>query len=150
MIGLPAGPARSGGATAVAAGPARPAPRRQKWLVAAGAALGLAAVVLVALFLILGNRRGTLVIESDDPNAQVSVRQGGELVEVVDAQSGWKISLKAGRYELSVKGGPDQIVLDQNSVMVRHGDVTRVKLTLKRAKPETIASSARATAAARA
>ena len=75
---------------------------------------------------------GTLVIESDDPNVQMAVKQGGQVVEVVDARSGWKLSLKSGQYELAPQGSTDQFQLDRDSVTVRRGDVVKVKLTLKR------------------
>ena len=54
---------------------------------------------------------------------------------MVDAQSGWKISLKSGQYELSPQGSTDQFQLDQDSVTVNRGDVVKVKLTLKRPTP---------------
>jgi serine/threonine protein kinase/Leucine-rich repeat (LRR) protein len=98
-------------------------------------AVGLFAVILFGALLTIINRNGTLVIESDDPNVQVAVKQGGELVEVVDARSGWKLSLKSGRYELAPQGSTDRFQLDQGSVTVRRGGTVTVKVTLKRASP---------------
>ena len=51
----------------------------------------LFAVVLLGILIILQTRKGTLEIETDDPNVHVAVTQNGETVKVVDAQSGWKI-----------------------------------------------------------
>ena len=77
------------------------------------------------------NSKGTLEIETADPNVQVAVKQNGEVVEVVDAKSGWKISLKSGEYELAMQGSTDQVQLDKNSVVVKRGDTIKVKVTLK-------------------
>ena len=98
-------------------------------------ALGLCAVILFGVLLTLSNRSGTLVVESDNPNVEVAVKLNGELVEVVDAKSGWKISLKSGVYDVAPQGSSDQFQLDKDTVTVRRGDVVKVKLTLKRPPP---------------
>ncbi len=95
-------------------------------------ALGLSAVVLLGVLMTLATRRGTLEIETDDPNVQVAVKQNGEVVDVVDARSGWKLSLKSGRYELAAQGSTDQFQFDKDSVVVKRGDTVKVKVTLKR------------------
>jgi serine/threonine protein kinase len=104
---------------------------RDRFLVATAAA-ALFAVLLCGVLFTMRTPDGTLVIESDDPNVQVAVKQGGQVVEVVDARSGWKLSLKSGQYELAPQGSTDQFQLDRDSVTVRRGDVVKVKLTLKR------------------
>ncbi len=104
--------------------------RKRGFLVAAAAALF--ALLLCGVLFMMRTPDGTLVVESDDPNVQVAVKQGGEVVEVVDARSGWKLSLKSGQYELAPQGSTDQFQLDRDSVTVRRGDVVKVKLTLKR------------------
>ena len=96
---------------------------------------GLFLVILLGTLLTLTTRKGTLVIEYDDPNVQVAVKQGGEVVDVIDARSGWKLSLKPGRYELAPQGGTERFELDQDSITVHRGDVVTVKVTLKRALP---------------
>ena len=93
-------------------------------------ALGFSAILLFGALITVATRRGTLEIETDDPNVQVAVKQNGELVQVVDAKSGWKISLKSGEYELAMQGSTDQVRLDKNSVVVKRGDTVKVKVTL--------------------
>ena len=90
---------------------------------------------------------GTLEIESDNPNVQVAVKQDGEVVEVVDAQCGWKIAMKAGQYELAPQGSNDGFQLDQNSITVRHGEVVKVELTVKRQASSPPADTGQAEAA---
>ncbi|MGO8746746.1 MAG: protein kinase domain-containing protein [Thermoguttaceae bacterium] len=118
----------------------RPALRKRSWLqrlgkppkIALGVALGTAFFgILFGAILTITSRNGTLVIESDNPNVQVAVKQGGALVEVVDARSGWKLSLKSGHYELAPHGSTDRFQLDQDSVTVRRGEAVTVKVTLK-------------------
>ena len=106
---------------------------RRLWFAVGGASLF--AIVLLGVLISLRTRNGTLVIESNDPNVQVAVKQGGELVEVVDAQSGWKLSLEPGQYELVPQGSTDRFQLDQHSVTVRRGEVITAKVTLKLARP---------------
>ena len=93
--------------------------------------LGVAGIIALSAIISVHTSKGTLEIETDDPNVQVAVKQNGEVVEVVDAKSGWKISLKSGEYELAPQGSTDQFQLDKNSVVVKRGDTVKVKVTLK-------------------
>ena len=101
--------------------PASP-PRRRLWrlgAVAAGAAL--AGVLLLGVLISILTPEGELVVEIDPQlgkDVQVTVSQGGRKIQLVDAKSGWTLSLSAGRYELSVKGSDDQFQLDSDSVTV--------------------------------
>ncbi len=88
--------------------------------------------VLLGIVFTLWTKEGTLEIVTDDPNVQVAVRQNGEVVEVVDAKSGWRISLKSGEYELAPQGSTDEFQLDKNFILVKRGDTVKVTVTLKR------------------
>jgi WD40 repeat protein/formylglycine-generating enzyme required for sulfatase activity/serine/threonine protein kinase len=111
-----------------------PVARKKKTLALAigSGLLGAAAVIALTVMVSVRTPSGTLEVQSDDPNVHVAVKQGGEVVELVDAKSGWKISLKDGQYELAPQGSTDQFQLDQDSVTVHRGEVVKVKLTLKR------------------
>jgi len=89
-------------------------------------------LLLLGVVLMLTTGRGTLVVETDDPNVKIAVKQGGELVEIVDADSGWSIRLKQGNYEVELAGGDDRFQLDQDTITVTRGDKVRVRVTLKR------------------
>ncbi len=102
---------------------------RWKW-VAVGAAL--VGILALGVILTLTNRYGTLVVECDDPNVRVAVMQNGEEVEVANAESGWKIRLRSGEYDVELKGGDEQFEIDQDSVVVKRGDEVMVRVTLKR------------------
>ena len=105
---------------------------RRKPLVLAGLAGGL--VLLLGIVLTITLRRGTLVIEIDEElgkDVQVAVSQGAEKVQLVDAKSGWTISLGPGKYDVAVNGGDDQFLLDSKTVVVKRGDHVKVRITLK-------------------
>ena len=104
---------------------------RQK--IAIATAVGIVfAFVLLGIVLTLQTKEGTLEIVTDDPDVQVAVKQNGEVVEVVDAKSGWTIRLKSGEYKLSPQGSTDKFRLEPNSVVVTHGDRAKAKVvTLK-------------------
>jgi serine/threonine protein kinase/WD40 repeat protein len=108
---------------------------RRKPLVLVGIAGGL--VLLLGIILVLTFRHGTLVVEIDEKlgkDVQVAVSQGGRKVQVVDARSGWTLSLAAGEYDLTVRGSTDQFQLGPDTVTVKHGGVVKVKVTLRGAK----------------
>jgi serine/threonine-protein kinase len=105
---------------------------RRKPLVLVGLAGGL--VSLLGIVLMLTLRHGTLVVEIDEnlgKDVQVAVSQGGEKVQLVDAKSGWTLSLSAGKYDLAVQGGDDQFLLDSHTITITRGGQVKVKVTLK-------------------
>jgi formylglycine-generating enzyme required for sulfatase activity len=109
---------------------------RRRPLVLLGLAGGL--VLLLGIVLTLTLRHGTLLVEIDEQlgkDVRVAVSQGGELIEVVDAKSGWTINLRSGRYEVAVRGGDDQLQLDSDSITVRRGERVKLKVTLKPKSP---------------
>ncbi|MGO8751641.1 MAG: protein kinase domain-containing protein [Thermoguttaceae bacterium] len=109
---------------------------RGKKLLLAGIGGGMA--LLLGIILVLTLRHGTLVVEIDEKlgkDVQVAVSQGGEKVQLVDAKSGWTLSLTAGKYDVAVQGGDDQFQLDSESVTVTRGGQVKVKVTLKPVSP---------------
>ena len=111
---------------------------RSKKLLLAGIGGGGGMVLLLGIILTLTLRHGTLVVEIDEKlgkDVQVAVSQGGEKVQLVDAKSGWTLSLGAGKYDLAVQGGDDEFQLDSESVTVTRGGQVKVKVTLKPASP---------------
>src|SRR5690606_4688949 len=88
-------------------------------------ALSLAAVMTIR------TSYGTLVVETDDPDVQVVVKQNGERVEIADAGNRWTIRLKQGEYELDIADQAGQrFQLAQRSVTVTSGEQRVVKVTL--------------------
>jgi serine/threonine protein kinase len=85
--------------------PTRPGshPRRPwVWIAAVVALLPIMAMSLAVLFYQLMSVRtptGELVLESEDPDIEVIVRQSGQQVTIVDPKTNNRIELNAGRYE---------------------------------------------------
>ena len=72
------------------------------------AALAILAAGAVSLALVtyrIQTGTGELVIESDDRDIEVIVKQGGKQVTIVDPKTKNRIELNAGRYELQLAGG---------------------------------------------
>jgi len=96
--------------------PATSAPHR-RWAVAAALLIGILALAtlsettgvtnLAATVIRIAMNRGQLVIESSDPNIEIEVRQGGELVRIVGPGIGEPIELTAGKYQLQLAGTAD-------------------------------------------
>ena len=89
--------------------PVKRASRSKKLLLAGIGGGGMA--LLLGIVLAITFHHGTLVVEIDEKlgkDVQVAVSQGGEKVQLVDAKSGWTLSLGAGKYDLAVQGGDDK------------------------------------------
>jgi len=95
--------------------------------------LALAAILACIVVLTIRTPRGTLVIETHDPSVQIAVSRGGDLVEVADEENDWTVRLKQGQYQLKVRGGNDQLVLDKDTVTVTHDSRVKARVTLARA-----------------
>jgi WD40 repeat protein/serine/threonine protein kinase len=106
-------------------------PTRRHWKPLAIAAV-VAGFALLGVVLTLTNRYGTLVVETEDPNVQIAVKQRGKLVEILNAESGWAIRLKSGEYEVEMQSGKDRFEIERDNVTVKRGEDVRVRITLKR------------------
>lgn len=141
----PSDPSRDAVASAidrVSSSPEKPAPDakpspavvRSRYLsrpLVATGIVGLAALVLFGIVMSITGKYGTLMIETDDPNIQVAVKQDGDVVEIADQRQGWAIRLKKGKYDLEVRGGEDQFELDRDTITVRGRDNIRARVTLR-------------------
>jgi formylglycine-generating enzyme required for sulfatase activity/serine/threonine protein kinase len=111
----------------------RPSSLRIGWKRLAVAA-GLAAIALLAVLLSVRTPYGTVIVEAEDENVQVVVKQGGKEVDVIDADSNWLIKLREGKYEIELRGGDDRLRLVEHTVTVKRREKVRVKVELRRAE----------------
>jgi len=68
---------------------------------------------------------GILIVEIPEEqanNVQLSVKQGGNQIELLDLKSQKKVALKAGKYDLELVGGKDGLRLETNHYDVKQGD----------------------------
>jgi hypothetical protein len=122
-------------AAAVATEPVRKPPRRL-WPAMAGV-VGLGAILLSAVITYrIATDKGELVIETDDPNIEVVVKQGGKLVTIIDTQTKNRIALDSGNYELELPGDKPGLRLSTKKFSSRRGDRTVVTVSRELATPE--------------
>src|SRR5262249_27228792 len=98
------------------------------------AVAALLPIVVVSLALLLYEQlrirtpTGELIIESEDPNIEVIVRQGGQQLTIVDPKTNNRIELNAGRYELQLAGGGPGLNLSTDTFTLKRGEKTVVSV----------------------
>ncbi len=116
---------------------AKAQPSRRRWLPTA-AALGLV-LALGGMVLGLGpaavyrfaTNQGQLVIQTDDPDVEVTIKRGGEQIQIVDTRTGNAVTLTAGTYQLELSKGKDGWKLETNQFTLKRGGQQIVKVWLE-------------------
>jgi serine/threonine protein kinase/WD40 repeat protein len=73
--------------------------------------------------------QGLLVIETDDPDVEVTVKQNGREIKIVDTKTGKDVTLKAGVYQLELSGDRKQgLTLETDQFTLTRGgkEIARV------------------------
>ncbi len=109
-------------------------------------ALAAAAVVLVAVGLAgyvygpavyrIATDQGQVVIETDDPDVEVRITQGGEQIQILDAKSKRTINLKAGTYQLALSEGKDGLRLSTDQFTLERGGRQVISVRLEWSRPQ--------------
>jgi hypothetical protein len=71
---------------------------------------------------------GQLVIETDDPNIEVIIKQGGRQVTIIAPKTKDRIELNVGNYELQLAGDHHGLRLSTHSVTLTRGEKEIVKV----------------------
>lgn len=112
-------------------------PKKRRWAWASVALLALLPVILFwgQLVRIVTNQ-GQIVIETD-AHVEVSIKQNGERIKLVDTQSNKTFDIQAGQYTLHVRELPDGVHVASRSFAVTRGgkEVINVRLELSKANP---------------
>ena len=115
----------------------QPVGKRPRWFWPAVAGLlGFAALLLGAgVIYRISTDKGELVIETEDPNIDVVVKQGGKQVTIIDTETKNRVELKAGNYELELSSGKPgaALQLSTDSFTLKRGDKTVV--SVRRIRP---------------
>jgi len=123
---------------------AQPAPaartqRRPVGLIAAAIALllGITGLFFAGPIYRFVTDQGTLVIETDDPDVEVVVKQGGREVTIVDSKTGREVTLKAGEYQLELAPGKEGLKLSTTQFRLTRGSkqIASVRLEVARTAP---------------
>ena len=115
--------------------------KRPRWFSPALAGLvGSIAILCGALIIYrIATDKGQLVIETEDPNIEVVVKQGGKQIIIIDPQTGKEVELRSGRYELELPGQNPRLKLSSEHFTLKRGDRTIV--TVRREPPAPTANA---------
>ena len=115
--------------------PVDPLPKA-KWRRAVRVLVGLALLLCGAATVIaISNRDGLLIIETDDPNVELALKQDGRVVKIADADSGWKLKLGPGRYDVELREGADRLSLSARRITLHQGQETVLEVERRTVVP---------------
>ena len=93
--------------------------------------LGLFLLFAAVVVYRIATDNGDILIESDDPDVEVVVKQGEKIVTILDGKTKQKMTLHTGDYTLSLTGEVDGLLMDVPPTFVlRRGD--KKVVTIKR------------------
>src|SRR5205085_1365628 len=78
--------------------------------------------------------KGELVIRTEDPNIEVAIRQGGQLVEILDLKSRQTLTLRAGEYEVGLPDEAKGLKLSTGTFTLKRGE--KAVVTVERVPPK--------------
>jgi tRNA A-37 threonylcarbamoyl transferase component Bud32 len=106
----------------------RSAAGRHPILIAAGV---LAAALLITLGVVvmrIQTEHGMVVVETDDPDVEVLVKQNGELITILNRKAGHQASLRPGKYEVELGPGAKGVKLTSTGfTLTRDGKTVTVR-----------------------
>ena len=96
----------------------------------------------------IATNQGELVIETEDENVQVEIRENGDLIRVLDASSGASFDVRSGNFEISAisKDGKAEFQVKPNQLLMSRGDREVVRVTLAKSAEVPSAQHAGSTA----
>jgi hypothetical protein len=108
---------------------ARAKSRAGLWTLIGGGVLAVLLAVASAVVVRIATDKGELVIETDDPNVEIAVKQGGKQVTIVDVRTKQEVKLASGSYELELAKGADGLRLSADKLTLSRGDreIVRVR-----------------------
>ena len=98
-------------------------------------ALGAGGVFFAPAVYRFATNRGTLVIETDDADVEVIVKQGGEQVRIIDTKTRREVTLKAGQYQLELADGKEGLQLSASDFSLSRGGKEIVRVWLEKKEP---------------
>ena len=114
-----------------ALGGASPAHRRRwpRTPIAVSVAVLLFGLGLLGVIYRISTDKGELIIETDDPNIEVVIKQGGRLVTIIDPETDQTIELRSGDYQVALNGKPKGLQLSTSTFTLKRGEreVVRVR-----------------------
>jgi hypothetical protein len=103
--------------------------RRSRFVtVTASLAFVVTALLGVAIYRIATDK-GELVIQTNNNDVEVVIRQGGEEVKIVDTKTGKHFTLNSGDYELAVKDGQKGLRISPEKMTLKRGETVLATIT---------------------
>jgi eukaryotic-like serine/threonine-protein kinase len=115
---------------ATAAEDARRLPSRRRFWAVAFVLLALGATGTLLGVYRYATNQGELIIETEDPDVEITVKENGEQVMILDKKSGRTVTLRAGRYRLELGDGAHGLALSTDHFTLERGDKKIVTVTL--------------------
>ena len=113
-----------------------------RWWPGIVAAVAIGLVSLGGFFLPqiiqIATNQGQIVIESNDPDVQVEVLQGGERIDIIDLKTKQKLSVVSGEYQIRPMGDQNEISIDKEKLTIRRGENEIVRVTRNESEAETL------------
>jgi hypothetical protein len=114
-----------------ARGKEEPRRRRWRWPVAAAVLLGgVLGLVAAGAVYTIRTAEGEVEIETVDPKVQVTISDGGKVIEIMDGETRRKVRLAAGRFRAELKDAPG-LELETNEFELKRGGTVVVKVRRK-------------------
>ncbi|MCA9149168.1 MAG: serine/threonine protein kinase, partial [Planctomycetales bacterium] len=115
--------------------------RRRNWFVAACL---VPLFALAAVLIKIETDKGQLVIESEVAQATISLTQDGQPVESLQVTTGTDTTrLAAGKYEIKLDAGSDQVSIDKQTIEIRRGETVIARISRDEKSAPTLASDKR-------
>jgi WD40 repeat protein len=114
--------------------PTRRPRRRRGWpVVAVGiAAAAVAAVLLGAFVFRIATDKGEITLQTDDPDIEVVIKRGGELVRIIDLKSKQTWELDTAKMQIGLADQPEGLKIElpgKEPFTLRRGDRGRLTIT---------------------
>ncbi len=99
--------------------------------------LGMAGAAFAPAMYRLATNQGLLVIETSEPDVEVTIKRNGGQIRILDRKSGKRIALKAGKYHIELSRGGEGLRLSTDRFTLDRGgkQIVSVLFEPRRAKP---------------
>jgi serine/threonine protein kinase/formylglycine-generating enzyme required for sulfatase activity len=88
-------------------------------------------VLVFAAVYYLQTNQGLLIIQSDDADVEVEVRQNGTVVSIIDTRTKSEVRLRSGIYEIAFRGDENGLQLSKSNVVMTRGNKEIVSIRSK-------------------
>jgi WD40 repeat protein len=103
--------------------------RRRKVVIATAITTCITAVLLAGGIYRIATDKGELVIQTDNDDAEVTVKKNGEVVKIIDTKTGKHLTLNSGEYDLTLQGDPNGLSLSPDKMTIKRGETVLATIT---------------------